>query len=456
MKQNTTKRMKKVLGIVVIATICSVFFHNCKKSDQGFITGLVTDSITHKALNGVSVSIIASQLAKTGSNNEILGSPGSENTNLQAIQTAKTGKDGRYTLEDTKLGNLLLQFSLDGYNTTIKKEFIVAGRDFTVNTILGPAKPDVETGKVSSVTNNSAVVTGSIKDIGIDDVTQYGHCWSYTTSTPTITSCNGKSAKGAISAATDFSSQLTNLLDNKRYYVRAYATNKAGTSYGKTVAFKTIENDITEGLVTFFDFNGELFDQSGNGYNIHGSWSTFPPPLPFTTDRFGASDGALLCSGYYYYIYNPDFVTANQFSVSMWFYTTGWDGSYRTLFSMGYNAYVNEIRIAQNAYPNNFYFDVRTNTSTYKITLNSYPSTYAWHHLVALRNSSQIQLYLDGVLKGSTYCDSQQLNLDYWNWGYGYMFFGFDVWNFFNGAIDDVRFYNRALNTSEIQYLSTH
>ena len=141
-------------------------------------------------------------------------------------------------------------------------------------------------------------------------------------------------------------------------------------------------------------------------------------------------------------------------SVSLWFYKTNWESDSRTLFCFGYPSYTNEFRIGQNA-TDKFYFDIRTNSGTYKISTD-YPTVNAWHHIVALRVGTQMQFYIDGDLKGSVSCDSQPFNFNTAGLGYSYLFIGFDVWNFFNGKIDDVRVYNRALTNTEIQYLKNH
>jgi len=54
-----------------------------------------------------------------------------------------------------------------------------------------------------------------------------GVCWS-TSSNPTV--ADNKSNDGA--GMGDFNSSMTNLAPNTIYYVRAYVTNGAGTSYG--------------------------------------------------------------------------------------------------------------------------------------------------------------------------------------------------------------------------------
>ena len=48
---------------------------------------------------------------------------------------------------------------------------------------------------------------------------------------------------GSTNVSTSFSSKLTNLIPSTTYYVRAYATNKLGTSYGEIITFTTGKQD---------------------------------------------------------------------------------------------------------------------------------------------------------------------------------------------------------------------
>jgi len=65
-------------------------------------------------------------------------------------------------------------------------------------------------------------------------VTDRGVCWS-TNPTPTITDSKTNDGAGAGS----FMSSITGLIEGTHYYVRAYAMNSVGTSYGNEVVFST-------------------------------------------------------------------------------------------------------------------------------------------------------------------------------------------------------------------------
>ncbi|GAB1373013.1 hypothetical protein MASR1M45_30770 [Candidatus Kapaibacterium sp.] len=106
----------------------------------------------------------------------------------------------------------------------------------------GTTLPSVSTANISNITYNSAQSGGNVTNDGGANVTARGVCWS-TSQNPTI--ANSKTTDG--SGTGSFSSSITGLQSNTTYYVRAYATNSAGTGYGEQVSFKTLTNsDVPE------------------------------------------------------------------------------------------------------------------------------------------------------------------------------------------------------------------
>mgnify|MGYP003302756243 CR=1 FL=1 len=92
----------------------------------------------------------------------------------------------------------------------------------------------VVTAEASDVTYTSAKVGGKVETDGGSDVEERGICYSITKS-PTIE--NKKVVLG--SGLGSFTTELSDLQDGTKYYVRAYAKNKKGVSYGETVMFET-------------------------------------------------------------------------------------------------------------------------------------------------------------------------------------------------------------------------
>jgi uncharacterized protein (TIGR02145 family) len=94
--------------------------------------------------------------------------------------------------------------------------------------------PILTTTAISSTTQTTAVSGGSITSDGGTSITARGVCWS-TNANPTT--ANSKTTDGTGTGS--FSSSLIGLTASSMYYVKAYATNSAGTGYGNAVSFTT-------------------------------------------------------------------------------------------------------------------------------------------------------------------------------------------------------------------------
>lgn len=91
----------------------------------------------------------------------------------------------------------------------------------------------VTTTSISGITSTGALSGGNIVDDGGTPITVRGVCWS-TSHNPTV-SLPGKTIDGSGIGA--FSSTIAGLTTGETYYVRAYATNSAGTAYGTEAGF---------------------------------------------------------------------------------------------------------------------------------------------------------------------------------------------------------------------------
>ena len=105
---------------------------------------------------------------------------------------------------------------------------------------------EVGTHNVSEITDTTAQCGGTISSDGGATVTARGVCWSMGEN-PTVADDTTNDGTGAGS----FTSYVTGLTASTTYYLRAYATNSAGTGYGSTMSFTT-EEDLT---VTDIDGN---------------------------------------------------------------------------------------------------------------------------------------------------------------------------------------------------------
>ena len=95
--------------------------------------------------------------------------------------------------------------------------------------------PTVTTNDVTAITDNSAMSGGVVADDGGGDILAKGVVWSKSKN-PTIDSMS-KTDEGIGTGS--FTSILSELVPGTTYYVRAYATNAAGTSYGEEKEFRT-------------------------------------------------------------------------------------------------------------------------------------------------------------------------------------------------------------------------
>jgi hypothetical protein len=122
--------------------------------------------------------------------------------------------------------------------------------------------PTVTTATVYNIGPITAVSGGNVTSYGVSSETVRGVCWS-TSPNPTIVNSHTSDGTGY----GIFASNLSDLTPNTLYYIRAYATNSAGTSYGEELSFSTLLNPILPVISTVEISN--LITQSsaiGGGY----------------------------------------------------------------------------------------------------------------------------------------------------------------------------------------------
>ena len=119
------------------------------------------------------------------------------------------------------------------------------GEQRTFTTTAQQTSPTVTTGDVSNITTTTATYSGNVTSDGGAAVTARGVCWS-TSENPTT--ANSKTTDGAGTGA--FISSLTDLTPNTTYYIRAYATNAKGTSYGEQKTFTTEQEKVAPSVTT--------------------------------------------------------------------------------------------------------------------------------------------------------------------------------------------------------------
>jgi hypothetical protein len=150
--------------------------------------------------------------------------------------------------------------------------------------------PILTTQTYSAVTATTAISGGTITSDGGITITAVGVCWA-TTQNPTIAN-----SKTRDDISTGFFSYLTELMSNTTYYVRAYATNSLGTSYGAQISFTTLPAipTITTGPLSVLTSNsascgGVISSDGGAAITAKGlCWSKLQNP---TTSDSKTSNG---------------------------------------------------------------------------------------------------------------------------------------------------------------------
>lgn len=216
----------------------------------------------------------------------------------------------------------------------------------------------------------------------------------------------------------------------------------------------------TNGLVAWYPFTGNAIDSSGNGNNGTVNGATL------TTDRFGKTNSAYSFNGIDNYIKVLNSVTLNPSSVSIsgWYLTNNLPSnasdSCRTIISKWWQ---------QQGSCNN-YHDSYLVTLTYwknspKICAASplYPGTdFYSNSVISKGNWSHFVYTHDSLLGGKFYLNGIPLISNNINGAIcsslESLLIGADnnggtLWRYFNGKLDDIRIYNRALDSSEIQQL---
>ncbi|MBO7628666.1 MAG: fibrobacter succinogenes major paralogous domain-containing protein, partial [Bacteroidales bacterium] len=164
-------------------------------------------------------------------------------------------------------------------------------RGYAVRCVLGAGQnaATVNTLSVGQITTTSATCGGNVTADGGAEVTARGVCWSLN-SNPTIADNHTTDGTGTGS----FTSEMTGLMSGHNYYVRAYATNSTGTTYGSEIMFTTPVSGsetptlstpvVTTAAVTNLKSSsatcgGTVTGDGGTPVNSRGiCWSTSPNP----------------------------------------------------------------------------------------------------------------------------------------------------------------------------------
>ena len=164
----------------------------------------------------------------------------------------------------------------------------------------------------------------------------------------------------------------------------------------------------------------------------------------FTTDRKGKANSAMSFDGVGDYINLGNFdLTGGQRSISVWINSKNMPSSLsdRRFFSGNYF----DIKFTKG----NLESLVYDNSFKVLSCPASGLSSGIWYHIVITISSNNLRMYINGILVDEN--NVFILTSHPYNLNIGANYSGTD--KFFNGSIDDVRIYNRALSETEIKTL---
>jgi hypothetical protein len=211
-----------------------------------------------------------------------------------------------------------------------------------------------------------------------------------------------------------------------------------------------------DSLVAFYPFNGNANDKSGNENNGNVIGATL------TTDRYDNADQAYSFDGESNYIrvYDSDNLDdSNELSISCWFNTKNLGGDYHHDFvpiiskwfswthpdSCSYLIYLDGSNI-------NYHINDGISRDTLQANINF--NIDEWVHLVCLFDSTYFKIYVNGILQINKLSSISKINnsladLKIGNWYKDYN----SKYSTFEGVIDEIRIYKKALSEAEIHSL---
>jgi uncharacterized protein (TIGR02145 family) len=285
--QPSIKLLISGLKILIVVFITVLYSSSCKKEEER-IMAVTNDSISN--ISSTSAKAYAT-IIDIGNGIEQHGhclSTGTEptlNDNEGITENGPASNAGSFS---STIENLMPDTKYYARAYVRKSSSVVYSNALSFRT-LPVSLPVVTTGSIGDLTTSSATVSGNLNSLGdgASSVTQHGHCWSSETATPTI-DVNNRSSLGTRDSTGPFQSLLVGLTPNVLYYVRAYATNNAGTAYGNYVSFTTPQETklpvLTTTAVSLITetsamSGGNITDDGGSAVTARGvCWSTSENP----------------------------------------------------------------------------------------------------------------------------------------------------------------------------------
>jgi len=228
----------------------------------------------------------------------------------------------------------------------------------------------------------------------------------------------------------------------------------AAVLFAALVGHGYAQNNLTNGLVAYYQFNGNANDMSGKGNHLLANGGSL------TTDRFGQANSAYrITPGQYLYNNNLSFTLSptNSYTFCIWVRIEVFDNTYR---------YPNLLRldsegsVSAEENPNMIRTCLVLNGDSNNQLTFEYLPTFAsssvrpqigqWYALAGSVESNKLSLYINGQLSAQTnWSATSLLETIPTKLILGHWFPDFRA----NYRCDDVRIYKRALSAAEVAQL---
>ena len=271
---------KTIYRLLALLVTVSVFFAACTKEDPDVKLDpkLSTSQLSNITSDGATLTgfVIAAGSGVVEKGIVYNTSPKPTIANSKAVYTGDT-KGATYPVTLTGL-NYATKYYACSY-ATLEDGSTIYGEEFNFTTL--PVVPTVNTAAVIEIAGKSASCGGIVMVTGGAVISKQGVCWS-TKPNPTVADSKTEDGNGS----GPYVSVLTNLKGKTTYYVRAYATNSAGTGYGPEVLFTTLVAvpDLTTNAATNVGASsatsgGKITADGGAAITAKGvCWSTSANP----------------------------------------------------------------------------------------------------------------------------------------------------------------------------------
>ena len=352
-----------------------------------------------------------------------------------SVQDGATGEGSYISYLTNLISNTTYYVRAFAYNS----EGLSYGNNVNFTTESGLTAPVVTTAGITDVSLYTATSGGTVVDDGGSTITARGICWD-TTSNPTIASGDGSTGNGTGEGT--FVSYLTNLTPATYYYVRAYAINSQGTSYGSNIGFTTNSRTLLTDLVSYW----KLDEESGTVYDSFGTnngtvtGATYSQTGKINTGLyFDAANEIINCGT------GTSLRITEEITLSAWIKLSATQNTYPRIVGKesGYGMYVSSVTGNLRWYDG--VNDVEVNSiSSFDLRDNS------WHLVTTTYDKTAIRGYVDASPVGTfsytgSLTDVPAIPLTIGNRVAG------DRYTV--GTIDEVGIWSRALSPNEISQL---